>query len=73
MSKQLKKQTLAIGAVGVGLGALVGHADADTIVYSNGNDGGERHGDTNVTGNATTRTQRPMLIMSHNCRVNTRF
>lgn len=57
MSKQLKKQTLAIGTVGVGLGALVGHADADTIVYSNGNDGGERHGDTNVTGNETTRTQ----------------
>lgn len=57
MSKQLKKQTLAIGAVGVGLGALVGHADADTIVYSNGNDGGERHGDTNVAGNSNARTE----------------
>lgn len=57
MSKQLKKQTLVIGAAGVGLGALVGHADADTIVYTNGNQGGERHGDTNVAGNANTRTE----------------
>lgn len=57
MSKQLKKQTLVIGAAGVGLGALVGHADADTVVYTNGNQGGEQHGDTNVAGNANTRTE----------------
>lgn len=35
MSKHIKKQVIATGAV-AGLGALVGTASADTIVYANG-------------------------------------
>ena len=42
MSKHIKKQVIATGAV-AGLGALVGTASADTIVYANGDQGAENH------------------------------
>ena len=43
MSKHMKKQVVAAGATVAGLGALVGNASADTIVYANGDQGAENH------------------------------
>ena len=53
MSKHIKKQVIAAGAV-AGLGALVGTASADTIVYANGDQGAENHNmQAAISGNKT--------------------
>lgn len=57
MSKHIKKQVIAASAV-AGLGALVGTASADTIVYTHGDQSTENHGtDSTVRGNADTMAQ----------------
>ena len=70
MSKHIKKQVIATGAV-AGLGALVGTASADTIVYANGDQGAENHNLQAAT--LVTRTKRSTLntiTMLHNYKAN---
>lgn len=70
MSKHIKKQVIATGAV-AGLGALVGTASADTIVYANGDQGAENHNlQAAISGNKNQASTMNTITMLHNYKAN---